>query len=145
MTRWLLVSALLLTACSGTTGAPEPGGPAGQLVTVEKTGGFAGVQEAVLVDPSGKWTVTGQAAGSTTEGGRLTMADSEKLQALAADPRFAVEASATRAPTKCADAFAFAVTVGTATVRYSDCSSDSPLPAVASEIADLVMAAAGTR
>ncbi len=100
-------------------------------VTVEKTGGFAGVTEKITIDESGKWT-KGQASG------RLTVEKSQQLQELAANPKLAAEATQTRPQTQCRDAFEYSVTAGKTTVRYVDCSTDGPLPETASKIVELV-------
>lgn len=134
----MLVLMLLLTGCAtaqnpgATPTTPSKGDPV--PVTVEKTGGFAGVKETITVDETGKWTKAGTS-------GRLTVAQSQQLQLLASDTKLAVEAAEVRPQTKCRDSFEFAVTVGNTTVRYVDCPTDGPPPAVASQIVSLVTSA----
>ncbi|MFC7240971.1 protealysin inhibitor emfourin [Catellatospora aurea] len=125
--------------------SPSPVGtasPAPAAVAVYRTGGFAGVDDRITVDPAGAWTLTDRSRG--TKSGVLTTSEREELQALAADPRLDTEAARPTAPTKCADAFQYTVTVhrmggaGTVTVMYTDCPGDENLPETAAAITALV-------
>lgn len=127
------------------TASPSPVGTASSApasVAVYRTGGFAGVDDRITVDPTGAWTITDRAR--NTKSGKLTTSEREELQALAADPRLDTEAARPTAPTKCADAFQYTVTVhrmggaGTVTVMYTDCPGDENLPETAAAITALV-------
>ncbi|GAA2394206.1 hypothetical protein Cme02nite_09040 [Catellatospora methionotrophica] len=144
----------LTTACapgpadpgaSPSPGEASPPGPAS--VAVHRTGGFAGVDDQITVDPAGVWTATDRAR--TRKSGELTTSEREQLQALAADPRLDTEATRPTTPPKCADAFQYTVTVdrtggaGTVIVAFTDCPGDENMPAAAAAIANLVTGAAG--
>jgi hypothetical protein len=143
---------LALAACAQGGGpaqaTPSPGGwfsPGPQAtVTVQRGGGFAGVDDRVVVSPAGSWTATDRAGASSS--GELTTAQREQLATLIADPRLADEATRTRQPTRCRDAFEYRVTVEAGSrrqqVTYADCPSDENLPEAAAAIAALVMGAA---
>ncbi len=128
------------TAKPGATSAPSPAS-----VSVHRTGGFAGVDDQITVDPTGGWTATDRAR--ARKSGELTTSEQEQLQTLAADPRLETEAVRPTAPTKCADAFQYTVTVDrtgdnrTVTVSFADCPGDENLPEAAAAIANLVTGA----
>ncbi|WP_144120676.1 protealysin inhibitor emfourin [Catellatospora sichuanensis] len=142
----------LTTACA--PGPPDPGAspsagaevsPSPASVVVHRTGGIAGVDDQITVDPTGAWTATDRAR--TRKSGELTNSEREQLQTLAADPRLDAEAARPTAPTKCADAFQYSVTVdrtggdGTVIVTFTDCPGDENLPEAAAAIANLVTGA----
>ncbi|GAA1396811.1 hypothetical protein GCM10009662_11500 [Catellatospora coxensis] len=150
--------ALLIAACAPADGvdpagspssggrvSPSPGGsvsPRPASVSVYRTGGFAGVNDQITVDPAGAWTLTDRAG--NTKSGKLTTSERAELQTLAADPRLDTEAARPTAPTTCADAFQYTVSVyrtggaGKVTVMYTDCPSDENLPEAARAITALV-------
>lgn len=123
-----------------TTGTPPGAGmtPAPQTVRVmlEKTGGLAGVQDRITVEPDGRWTVVDRSGASRT--GQLSAADLDRLRQLAADPRLAAEATATPAATNCADSFTYQLTVAGRTTRYVDCPTDPNRPEVTAALVDLL-------
>ena len=137
----VLMAAVLcgLTACAsshvtgGPAGSAGPGasgttGAAGlPAISVQRTGGFAGVNDSLTVDPRGMWTKTDKTGVQRT--GQLAAADLAALRALATDPRLPAEAARTRAPSHCSDAYNYVVTVGAAKVAYTDCPSDADQPA----------------
>lgn len=133
-------------ASSASPGAASPPGAAS--VSVQRTGGFAGVNDRITVDPAGTWTATDRARNSKS--GELTTSEQEQLQTLAADPRLDAEAARTTALTRCADAFQYTVTVDrtggdrTVTVSFTDCPGDENLPETAAAIATLVIGATRT-
>src|SRR5688572_3505120 len=73
-----------------TDGRPPPRIPAGgNRVSLERTGGFAGVNETLLVQPDGRWTYTGGRGGEGSgkpQSGQLTPAQRRQLQALVGSP-----------------------------------------------------------
>lgn len=145
--------ALLAAACAPTggvdpAGSASPGGwfsPGAASVKVHRTGGFAGVDDQITVDPTGAWTATDRSR--TRKTGELATSEREQLQTLAADPRLDTEAARPTAPTNCADAFQYTVTVDrtggdrTVTVSFTDCPGDENLPEAAAAIANLVTGA----
>jgi hypothetical protein len=148
MVRYPLLFVLLLAGCASTTGGPgdspaasSPAMPA-VAITVEKSGGIAGVRDTIQIDAAGNWTRSNK-AGQTTSG-KLTAAQVTQLQALAADPKLATEAAAAAqaAPTKCNDTFNYAISAGPVTLRFTDCPSDSFQPAAAKALVSFVEQAA---
>ena len=96
-------------------------------ITIRKSGGIAGVNDTIVVDAQGHWTRTSKSG--TTKTGQLTPEQLAQAAKLATDPRLVAEAQTPQSTTNCADAFIYAVSIGPATVSYSDCGSGSPPPA----------------
>jgi len=118
-------------------GTPSPSPSAGDpVVTLVRTGGFAGVHDQVTIGADGTWTATDR--GGNQRSGRLSDQQREKLRGLAADPRLANEATQARAATKCADVFEYALTVNTTRVKFIDCPTDKDLPRAAIAVVALV-------
>jgi hypothetical protein len=101
------------------------------LIAVQRTGGFAGLKDAVTVDPYGAWSVTDRAGTRST--GELTADQIAAIRPLATDPRLTAEAERAAVATKCRDAFHYVLTVGTAQIAYVDCPADpgQPLASIA--------------
>ena len=137
MVRYALLFVLLLAGCASTTGSPGDSPAASSpavsavAITVEKSGGIAGMRDTIQIDASGNWSRSDK-TGKTTSG-KLTAEQVSKLQTLAADPKLATEsaAAAQAAPTKCADTFNYAISAGPVVLRFTDCPSDSFQPAAA--------------
>jgi hypothetical protein len=100
-------------------------------ITVQRTGGIAGVQDEVIVQPDGSW---GRTVGA---GGRLPPDRNAALTRMAADPALRAEAARTPGEGDCADAFEYTVSVGELRVWWTDC--DEIPPPVASRIARLLL------
>ncbi|HEU4346559.1 MAG TPA: hypothetical protein VFR35_02100 [Actinoplanes sp.] len=145
----LAVPPVLAAGCGGAAGpgggaTTEPGGggsssptaTSAPAVSVVRTGGFAGVNDQVTIAPDGTWTATDRAGGARS--GRLSARDRDALTRLAGDPGLAGEATQTRPPTRCADTYAYAVTVGDVRVGYVACPTDPAPPRVAAGIVELV-------
>jgi hypothetical protein len=126
-------------APSVATGAPPaaPGSP--PRITVSRTGGFAGVEQRLVVRPDGEWAWTGADQGGGPGHGRLTEAQRAELARLAALPALAAEARAKGGAPGCADGFDYLLTVGSLSVSWMDCAPVTPPTAVA--ITDLLAAA----
>lgn len=96
-------------------------------ITVQRTGGFAGVKDTVDLAADGAWTATDKAGGRRT--GELTPDQTAQVRTLAADPRISAEASASRPATRCRDAYSYVLTVGGVRVAFVDCPADPDQPA----------------
>lgn len=120
------------------TPSPSAGDP---VVTLVRTGGFAGLHDQITIGADGTWTATDR--GGNQRSGRLSDQQREKLRGLAADPRLANEATQTRAATKCADVFEYALTVNTTRIKFVDCPTDEDLPRAAIGVVALVTQAVG--
>jgi hypothetical protein len=114
-------------AAPASAATPQQSPPTNLSITIRKSGGIAGVNETLVVDAQGNWTRTTK-AGATTSG-KLTADQLAQAAKLATDPRLIAEAQTPQSPTNCADAFLYTVTIGPATVSFSDCGSGSPPPA----------------
>ncbi|MBV1854680.1 protealysin inhibitor emfourin [Catellatospora tritici] len=127
-----------------TTESPD-GRVAGVAVTVEKTGGIAGVNDRVSVERDGSWVKVGREGKQAS--GTLSADQLSQLQTLTADPELAKEAARSPQPSNCRDAFNYTVTVdraGQKTISaYTDCPSDKDIPVATQKVALLVMDASG--
>ncbi|MEY9854653.1 hypothetical protein ABH935_000250 [Catenulispora sp. GAS73] len=138
----LILLASMTAGCasqrSGTTGhssgADSTSDP-GSLppIAVQRTGGFAGFQDTVILDPQGTWNVTNRAGTHTN--GSLTTNQLAEIRTLAADTRLASEAGQTRPPTRCRDAFTYRLTVGGRQIEFVDCPADPDQPAASIALA----------
>jgi hypothetical protein len=137
MVRYALVLLFVLAGCASTTGgpgssngSPSASSPASSAVaiTIEKTGGFAGVRDTIQIDALGSWSRSDKSGKAAS--GQLTAAQVTELQALAADPKLASEAvaAAQAAPTNCNDTFNYTVSAGPVVLRFTDCPTDSFQP-----------------
>ena len=149
-TAWTVggVAALVvLTALSGCQPAPAPTGgrvpPTGDepLVTVLRTGGFAGVNDRIEVRANGRWSKVDRAG--VTRTGQLSPGQLERLTAAVRDPDLAGEKLSNASHSSCRDAYNYAVTVGALTVSYVDCPTDAGRPRRAMAIVAEVLAATG--
>ncbi len=129
----LIISLLTICSCASRDGVSSRVGsgsptPKSELppITIQRTGGFAGVKDTVVIDPHGGWTSANR--GGTSAGGRLAADQITAIKTLAADPRLTEEAERTPAPTRCSDAFNYELTVGTTHVSYVDCPADPDQP-----------------
>jgi hypothetical protein len=129
-----------------TTDVPATTGPTGRSpaaaprVVLRRSGGFAGQDDTITVEPDGRWTAVDRAG--TRRTGRLAAADLDRLRRLAIDPGLAN----TPAPVKgvhCADALAYRLTVGGITVDWFDCPAVGTPPEAASALATLLLEATG--
>jgi hypothetical protein len=114
-------------APSTTAPAPPSGSPVRSAgVTVERTGGFVGVDQHITVDPDGRWTYYRTrvgTAGGTPVRGRLNDDQLADLRALLADPKLGSEVGET---SDCADGFIYTLVTGPTKVRWADCGTGSP-------------------
>jgi hypothetical protein len=129
---------------SGPAGSPSPTGgaspqqnppapaPAPVRVVISRTGGFAGVQETITIEPNGNW-VYNNAKGSTADRGTLSASQRANLLRLLSDPRFATEI---RKPNTavCNDAFEYMIQVGEMTASFEDCADRPAVAAVLTAI-----------
>lgn len=96
-------------------------------VTVERTGGIAGVEQSITVAPDGRWSYhqdrPGQGGVDKPVRGRLNEMYRADLQALLADPALATE---TGGKADCADGFGYKLVTGATLVEWTDCGGDGP-------------------
>jgi hypothetical protein len=124
--------------------SPVPSTPVSQTVVVERTGGIAGLQDTITVQPDGHWS-RGSKRGSPGTG-QLTADQRDRLRTLASSPKLRDESTRKRSTAfVCSDAFLYTVTVGSLKVSYEDCGGSNTTPETASQIVNLVMSASGVR
>jgi hypothetical protein len=114
---------------------PLPPGDGTKRVVVERSGGFAGGMERLLVQPNGAWLYTGARGGKgggKPQSGQLTADQQRRLQSLLASPELTQESRLKRGPAECNDGFQYSVSTGELTVAWETCSpADSPPTAAA--------------
>jgi len=93
-------------------------------ITLARTGGLAGAKDRVVIDPDGTW-VRADRAGTQTHG-QLSVDQIAEIQALAHSLVAARETSPPTSGVTCADGRTYALSAGTATVSYTDCSVVRP-------------------
>jgi hypothetical protein len=112
------------TAPAGTRSATAPSANRiAARVTVQRTGGFAGVSQELVVEADGRWRYTasrGPDAGAVKTG-RLGAAQRERLQGLLGDPSF----GSAWYPGTCADGFHYSLVTGERRVEWDEC-GDNP-------------------
>ncbi|WP_229400982.1 hypothetical protein [Micromonospora okii] len=124
----------------GTAPAEASPAPTAARLVVSRSGGYAGRDDTVTVEPDGRWTAVDRAGARRT--GRLAGADLDRLRRLAADPRLASGGIA-GPDGRCSDAFEYRLTVGGVTVDWTDCPVAGTPPPIAAELAALVLTTAG--
>jgi hypothetical protein len=131
----VVLAALALTGCAaaGTPGSsvPSPGDTrADRLpapITIDRSGGFAGVRQRITVQPAGEWTVTGPAG--TTRTGVLSADQRATLRRLVTGGTWWTDRRPSTSPAPCADGFAYVVVIGDHTAAADDCTMGG-LPAL---------------
>lgn len=137
----LLGAALLLAGCADAGSGPGGGGASptatsAPVVSLVRTGGFAGVTDQVTVAADGTWSATDRTGGRRT--GRLSEQQRAELDRLAGDPALAREAGRVPSPSNCADTYSYQLTVGGVRVDFVDCPTDTDPPPTAAAIVGLV-------
>ncbi|MEU7618597.1 hypothetical protein AB0M91_09890 [Micromonospora rifamycinica] len=122
----------------GTAAAPAPA-PAAATVTLTRSGGFAGNRDTVTVEPDGRWTTTDRAGATRT--GRLEPAQLDRLRTLAGP---AAREGDSPPDARCADTFAYRLTIGAHSVDWTDCPTGPPPPAAAHDLATLLLKTTAT-
>jgi hypothetical protein len=124
----VLAAVLSTSACANRQKESDTGGPGGlPPITIVRTGGFAGVNDKLTVQPDGAWASTDKL--DRKRSGQLTPDQVATVRVLATAPALAAEAGRTAGASNCVDAFNYAVTVGSRQVGYVDCPNDAGLPA----------------
>jgi hypothetical protein len=140
----LAAAVVALAGCArGTPAAAPVAAPSfeGVQLTLVRTGGFAGVRDAIAIDAGGGWRVTDKAGRGRA--GRLRAEQQDALRRLAADPGLAAEATRSPQPYHCSDAYGYALTVRAVRVSFVDCPGYSHPPTAAVAIVRLVTQAVG--
>lgn len=128
-----------LTASASAQPAPKPSPKRiAARVVVQRTGGFAGVAQKLVVEADGSWRYTverGPGTG-TVKTGRLGAARRERLHLLLGDPSF----GSASYPGACADGLHYSLVTGQGSVEWDECGAANPAT-VAQAIVALLAAA----
>jgi hypothetical protein len=150
--KWIRISLLVvgvtvLAACASTNNNSGPSGsnstPAGApgTVTVKRTGGFAGVNDTLVVAPDGKWTSTNKAG--ARHSGQLNADQTLALKnLLTASEKSHEMGQQAAARSNCSDAFRYTIAVAEgSSVAWYECPTDPNQPMAARAIVALLSAA----
>jgi len=117
---------------TGSAGSASPTGPAtrtspatsaGRLsapITVDRSGGFAGIGEHIVLQPSGEWAATGPRATSRT--GQLSPDRLASMRKLTEGTTWWSESRRAATPGPCPDGYVYVVTIGDRRATANDCS-----------------------
>jgi hypothetical protein len=130
MRFWIPALLLALAAGCGSPAGPAPVGGATPAhpypLTIQRTGGFAGVDESITVRSDGTWAYTAR-KGKPAAQGTLAPADLDQVTRTVSDPAFAADVRPQRTQGTCADTFTYSVSVGAETSTFTECGGSRPL------------------
>lgn len=89
-------------------------------IIVTKTGGFAGVEDRLVIAEDGTWEYTGSRK-PEGESGTLNSDELRRLQTLAVSTELFAPPEKTKPDHQCADMFQYGLTVGDMTTRTNEC------------------------
>jgi hypothetical protein len=89
-------------------------------VKVSRSGGIAGLNQLLQINPDGSWVFTDRRSGSSKQG-RLTAAQLLQLRELTSAPALLADARLPAPPIACADGITWVISVGELTVREEQC------------------------
>lgn len=124
----VLVALMTLAGCGSSDEPADSDGPVqtdGSLVNYARTGGVAGIDEGLRVEPDGAATVTIGEPSNTERSFQLADAELDRINSLLEEADFDAMPE-NPPPTGCADCFVYTVEYGGRTVTYDDA---SPPPA----------------
>ncbi len=124
----LIALTTLLAGCGSDDvkeGNDEPVLTNGALVTYTRTGGVAGLDERLRVEPDGTATLSYGEPVNTERSFELTAAELDRITTLLGEADFD-SMPASPEPTGCADCFVYTVEYGGDTVAYDDATEASP-------------------
>lgn len=131
----IAATALLLAAGCGGGDESTTASPDGPLVTYSKSGGIAGIEERLVIEPDGSATVSTGPDGSQ----RSFALGADELSVLEAELEAADLDAVEDRPTGCADCFHYEISYGGSTVGYDEIiQPPQSVAAVASHLAALV-------
>jgi hypothetical protein len=133
MRTWIgLLLVLVVAGCGAPGGAapggPAPGGPAPGAgttaahpypLTINRTGGFVGVNESITVRSDGGWSYSA-IKGKPTAQGTLPAADLAKVTQTLSDPAFGLDVRPHKQNGVCADGFTYSVSIGPETSTFDE-------------------------
>jgi len=110
------------------TAAPPEGAGVGGSVTMQKSGGIAGVMQSVNISADGSWIFTDRRS-NVTRRGHLTSSQRQQLTNSLTNPALQREASKAGGAV-CNDGFVYSITSGQMRVRYASCGGLGNQPAL---------------
>src|SRR5262245_5338351 len=115
------------TPPASATTPPAPAGPAETsltgTVTMQRSGGFAGVMQSVVIGADGAWTFTDRRAG-TMRHGQLNSLQRQRLARALTDPDLARQAATVSTSVGvCSDGYLYQITWGSQRIRLMWCGS----------------------
>jgi hypothetical protein len=130
MKWWIGMLVVLALAGCGAPAGPAPVGGVSAAhpypLTIQRTGGIAGVNESITVRSDGGWSYTA-ARGKPAAQGTLTADVLDQVTQTVSNPAFAADVRGGKAG-QCADAFSYAVSIGPETSTFEECGGpDRPL------------------
>jgi hypothetical protein len=102
-------------------------------VTMQRSGGLAGVMQGVEIASDGTWTYTDRRAG-TVRHGRLSQLERDRLARSLADPALAREQAASGPVGVCSDGYLYQITWGSSRTQFVWCGSVGNRPALVAVI-----------
>ncbi|MGE5828724.1 MAG: hypothetical protein ACM30G_10235 [Micromonosporaceae bacterium] len=124
-------------AAAPATTPPAPAGRTGTsltgTVTMQRSGGFAGVMQSVAISADGAWTFTDRRAG-TVRRGQMSQLQRQRLAQSLTDPALARQAAASTSVGVCSDGYLYEITWGSQRTRLMWCGSVGNHPAVVAVI-----------
>jgi hypothetical protein len=118
------------TGASTSTPPGTPPGPGTQLpgaLRLTRTGGLAGVNQAITIQPNGAWSYSTE--GTVAQSGTLDPAQTAALRALVTDPVFRTELSQVEPDPNCADGFKYTLSIAAESAAWEDCGG-APRPSL---------------
>jgi hypothetical protein len=94
-------------------------------VSLTRTGGFAGVNQTIVITAAGAWTFTDKRSNATSSG-QFTQPQLVQLAQLALDPRVAQEVLQSPSAGACSDAFNYTLAIGPQNTTFEDCGGARP-------------------
>jgi hypothetical protein len=110
------------------TTAPPEGAGTGGSVSMQKSGGIAGVMQSVNIAADGSWVYTDRRSGMVRRG-NLTSGQRQQITSTLANPALVREASKAGGGV-CNDGFVYSIISGQIKVRYASCGGLGNQPAL---------------
>jgi hypothetical protein len=126
--RWLVVAIALLGAAAACRAEPIVDGKSSPFpVAIERSGGFAGVRQAMTVQETGAWSYENVKGSATAETGQLPTDQVQAIVRVLTDAGLRGEISDARPDPGCSDAFLYSLTVQGERHVFEDCGKLGPL------------------
>jgi hypothetical protein len=125
--RWLIVGIALLGAAACRAEPIVDGTSSPFPVAIERSGGIAGVRQAMTVQESGAWSYENVKGSTSAEAGQLTADQVQTIVRVLADADLRGEIADAQPDRRCNDAFLYAMVVQGERHVFEDCGKLGPL------------------